>query len=130
MGALAELRSRVAAVLQPVPGEFWEVHALPVDSLMPPAYMLSWSDPWIEPSTHCFWSARLDVVTIANRIDVEPGMELLETLVETGLERLAAAGLPAIRAVRHSRFELGGITYLATRLIITHPVSFQEVPNG
>jgi hypothetical protein len=57
-------------------------------------------------------------------------MELLETLVETGLGRLAAAGLPAINALRPSRFEVGGITYLATRLVITHPVSFQEVPNG
>lgn len=130
MGALAELRSRVAAVLAPVPGEFWEVHDSPVDSLVPPAYLLSWSDRWLSPSTHCFWSARLDVVTIANRIDVEPGMELLETLVETGLDRLSAAGLPAINALRPSRFELGGVTYLATRLIITHPVSFQEVPNG
>jgi len=123
MGALADLRGKAADALTPGDGDDWDVHPLPVDAIVPPAFMLIWSDPWLTPATHCQWSARLDVICVSNRVDVEPGVEILETLVETAIARLAGAGLPAITAGRPANFEVGGLLYLASRLTLSQPVS-------
>jgi hypothetical protein len=123
MGALADLRARVAAALAPQDGDGWDVHDTAVDAIVPPAFMLLWSEPWLVPATHCSWTARLDVVAISNRFDVGSGVENLETLVEVGLKRLAAAGLPSVSAGFPGRWDHGGITYLAARLTLNHPVT-------
>lgn len=85
--------------------------------------MLSWGDPWLTPMTHCQWSARLDVLAVANRIDLEPGVELAEDLAEYAVAALKAAGLPAITASQMIRFQIGGTVYLASRLTVAHPVT-------
>lgn len=123
MGALADLRTRAAQALAPINGDPWDVHALPVDSIVPPAYMLTWSEPWLAPATHCTTTARLDVMAIANRIDLEPGVELLEDLAENAITKLKAAGLPAVTASQMVRFEIGGVIYLASRLTIVQLVT-------
>lgn len=123
MGALADLRDRVAAALAPVAGDEWDVLPAPVDAVVPPAFMLVWSEPWIVSATFCVWTARLDVVAISNRFDPAAGIENLETLVETGLKRLAVAGLPSVTAGFPGRWEHGGVTYLASRLTLSQPVT-------
>jgi hypothetical protein len=122
MGALADLRGRVAGVLAPGPGDDWTVHSLPVDSLQPPAFLLVWSDLWLAPATHCTYTARLDVVAVSNRVDVEPGVETLESLVEQAFTRLAAGGLPAVQASRPGPYTVAGLTFLSSRLTLNHPV--------
>lgn len=123
MGALAELRDRTVAALAPLDGDEWDVCPSAVDQITPPAFMLIWSEPWITPATHCVWTARLDVVAISNRYDPSAGIENLETLVEAGLKRLAAAGLPSVSAGRAGRWSHSGVTYLASRLTLNHPIT-------
>lgn len=126
MGGLADLRSRVVAALAPTNGDGWNVQPTLVDSITPPAYVLTWGDPWMAPQTHCIWQTRLVVVAISHRTDIATGVEVLEQLVETALSRLTTAGLPSISASAPGPWRHGGINYQASRLTVIQPV----VPGG
>ena len=123
MGVLADFRISVAADLAPGPTDDWNVQDGPVDAIEPPAYLLVWSDPWLVPATHCYQTARLDVVAVAARVDVEGGHDQLERLVEYAYFVLDGTGAPVLATSRPGPFDIGGVTYLAARLTVTHPVA-------
>lgn len=116
--ALSDLRLRVAdALADPTPlPEDAVVLADVVDSLTPPAYLLTWGTPWILPSTFCAHAVRLDVVCIAGRMDPAPGVETLETMIAAAVNRLRAARLPEVEIAPPAAFTIGGVPYLAARL--------------
>lgn len=122
MGALADYRGAVATVLDALDPS-WSVHPAPVDSLEPPAFVLVWADPWLTRSTFCVHGARLDVVCVAARVDPEPGIETLETMVERAVVALNAAQIPDVNVAAPTRFEIGGLVYLSARLTVSSPVT-------
>jgi len=123
MGALADLRTRVVLALAPTNGDTWNVQEVPEDSVTPPAYVLVWGDPWIEPATHCTVTARLEIVAVAHRVGDEPGVIPVEDLVEHAIGVLRAAKLPAVRTGRPGPYQVGAVSYYAARLTLTQPVS-------
>lgn len=120
-GALGTFRELVAAVLEPI-NESWTVYPLPVDAVTPPAYMLTWADPWTVPATHCRHTVRLDVVCIAGRIDPDPGIETLEHMVGDALTAFGDAGIPYTESGAPRPMPIGGVTYLAARIQVTQTV--------
>lgn len=120
---LAALRTSVATALAPTASDDWNTQAQPVDAVEPPAYLLVWSDPWLVPATHCHQIARLDVVVVAARVDVEGGHAILEQLVEHAYAALGAFGMPPVNTARAGPFDVGGVAYLATRLTLSVPVA-------
>jgi hypothetical protein len=122
VGALADYRTAVANALEPL-DEDWSVHPSAVDAVTPPAFVLVWSTPWLTRSTFCAYGARLDVVCVAGRIDVEAGVETLETMVERATAALDAAGRPPDLVAPPGPFDIGGTQYLAARLTLSSPVT-------
>lgn len=122
MGVLADLRGRVVDVLSALDPD-WSVHPTAVDAVSPPAFVLGWSDPWTEPSTFRVESARLEILLVAGRIDPDPGIETLETMVERSTSALGVAGFRLVTAAP-GPIEIGGLRYLAARQTITYPVTF------
>ena len=122
MGTLADLRARVADALVDLDPD-WSVSSAPVDAVTPPAFVLVWADPWATRSSSCHYGTRLDVVAIAARINPEPGIETLETMVERAVPALDAARAPVVEIVAPGPFDIGGVAYLAARLTITSPVT-------
>ena len=76
-----------------------------VDAVHPPALILLWDDPWLEPrpGTHVrprlLWNARLLVWCIAGRVEPGPGVAKLEELVGYAIGRLRRRHLPVADGV-------------------------------
>lgn len=127
MSATGDLRARVAAALEPLSDD-WPVHSAPVDAITPPCFVLTWPDPWLVPLAVCSFSARLQVICAAARIDPEPGYEQLEAMLELALPALRAARLPLEQVGGVAPFEVGGLQYQAARLIVLQPLQIGDTP--
>lgn len=129
--ALSEVRPRAAAVLAAVAPSDPAVLEGVVDSVEPPALVLSWDDPWLEPETlgPCIWRANLVVLAIAGRLEPGPGFDTLETLIPYVVNRLQADAYswPVASSQAPRVFEIGGIQYLGARLVYGVRVSLEEV---
>jgi hypothetical protein len=121
-GVFAMFRELVAQVLRSLDVGA-EVHPLPVDALSPPAFFLKWADPWTEPATHCLDLAHLQVVCVAARVDVEPGIETLELMVEGALAAFNRAGIPHGITSGPRPLDVGGVAYLAAEISVSNTVN-------
>jgi hypothetical protein len=127
------LRDAAAAALAPVNDDDPAVLADIVDSLTPPALLLEWGDPWLEPGAGpgtptmgpCLWTARLLVVCVAGRWEPGAGIDVLEQLVTYTIDRLAADPytwpLDSVEGPRQT--DMSGIPYLATRVAYNVPTA-------
>lgn len=124
MTSLLDARAKLAAALAPVADGDPEVHVNLVDSLEPPALMLTWADPWLTPGNATYQTGRLSVVAVAGRLEPGAGIETLETLVQSTLRRLLAdPGDWPLDAVGGPRvFTIGNINYLAARIVLRVPI--------
>lgn len=89
---LLEARAKLAAVLAPVADSDPTVLVSLVDTIEPPALMLGWGDPWLEPDTSCLTQGRMVITAVASRLVPGEGVAQLERLVAFTLDRLAAEG--------------------------------------
>jgi len=129
---LADVRDLAAAALEPQAPDDPPVLVDVVDSLTPPALMLVWGDPWLAPAVAtrptmgpCLWTARLQVLCIAARVEPGPGIRVLEQLVALTVDRLAADPytwpLDAVSAPRV--FDIAGLSYLGARVTYLVPIT-------
>lgn len=94
---IAGVRPAAAAVLAPSSDTDPYVHEDVVDAVTPPALMLAWDDPWLEPGPGrptmgpCVYTARLRIVCVAARLDPGTGVDELERLVSFVLDRIRAS---------------------------------------
>jgi hypothetical protein len=117
---LDEARAKLAAVLAPVADDDPDVLTSLVDAIEPPALMLGWGEPWLEPSTSCLRAARLVITCVAGRLDPGEGIATLERLVAFTLDRLAADGAqwPLDNVSGPRAFNIAKTTYLAARVTV------------
>ena len=108
------------------------MHVDVVDSLQPPAILLTWDDPWLtgESFGPCLFEARLGVLCIASRVEPGPGVEALEQLAVYVIERMRADAYswPQASSQIPRAFEIGGITYLGA--VIGYSVHCQPRREG
>lgn len=86
---LLEARDKLAAILAPVEDTDPYVHTSLLDSIEPPALMLGWGEPWLEPEGVCWMVGRIIVTCVAGRIMPGEGVGYLETLVNYTMTRVA-----------------------------------------
>jgi len=132
---LTAVRDAAAAALAPVADTDPMVFVDAVDSLTPPALLLDWADPWLEPAHSigairaCQWTARLQIICIAGRLEPGAGVDLLEQLVSLTVARLEADPytwtLDSVSAPLQR--DLAGISYLAANVVYAVPTSLREV---
>lgn len=121
---LLDARAKLAAVLAPVDDDDPVVLVDLVDALQPPALMLGWGEPWLTPQTACLRTGRLVISAVASRLVPGSGIETLEQLVESTLDRLKADGgawpLDSVSGPRV--FTIANINYLAARIVLRVPI--------
>lgn len=115
---LTEARDKLAAVLAPIADTDPPVLTSVVDSLEPPALMLGWGEPWLEPRTSCAFEANLTVWAVAARLMPGEGIATLEELVAHTLGRLGdQPGAWPLESVSGPRvFTIGGTAYIASQI--------------
>lgn len=117
---LAEARTKLAAVLAPVADADPDVLVSLVDTIEPPALMIGWGEPWLEPDTGCLCKGRLVVTAVASRLSPGEGVAKLEDLVAYVLGRLKAdTGAWPLTSVSGPRvFTMAKTNYLAVRVTV------------
>jgi len=128
--ALDGLRPAAAAVL--APAEDTDPYVLDyVDSLTPPALLVGWDDPWLEPGLGlttmgpCLYTARLQIKCVAGRLEPGAGADVLDGLVAFVLGRLRddAYRWPLDRVSAPFQQDLAGVTYLAADVVYAVPTA-------
>jgi hypothetical protein len=128
---LTQVRVAAASVLAPQADTDPPVLADLVDAITPPALMLEWNDPWITANTVAGriggYTATLNVIAFAGRLEPGPGVGVLEGLVILVLTRFQADAYtwPLSQAQAPRRFDIGGAPLLGVRLTFDIPVSIQ-----
>lgn len=130
---LGDVRARAALALAPtVPGDPTVFESL-VDALDPPALVLLWGTPWVEPRSMVsgmserrgYWQANLAVWMFAGRLEPAPGTEELERLLGYTFQRLATDSYtwPVPTSTPPRWTNVGGVRYLAASLEYHVPVT-------
>jgi hypothetical protein len=117
---LADARAKLGAALAPTADGDPDVLLSLVDSIEPPALMIGWGDPWLEPGTSCFQNGRMVVTAVAGRLVPGEGVAKLEDLVSYVLARLRADGAAwPLDSVSGPRvFVMAKTSYLAARITV------------
>jgi len=129
---LSDIRDQAAAALEPQGPDDPDVLVDVVDSLYPPVLMLLWDDPWLTPEVGrrptmgpCGWTARLQVLCVAGRLEPGPGIRTLEELVAYTVGHMKADlytwPLEGVSAPRV--FEIASIAYLGARVTYAVPIT-------
>lgn len=89
------------------------------DSVAPPSVFIAWADPWLTPSTYCYYTSNLQVIVVTQRI--EPGGQygILEGLVSTIVPLLRSTDFTVKDATSPYPITLGGNNYLASSINIS-----------
>lgn len=123
VGALANLRAEVATALEVDPDV--PVFSGPVDAISVPCILVGWADPFLARMTACTYNAAPLVTIVGARIDPDPGIGQIETILEAAIPALAAAGFPAVAVSGPVPYEHGGITYQSARVTLAAPVAME-----
>ena len=124
---LLDARSKLAAALEPLEAGDPDVLVDLVDSIHPPALMLGWGEPWLEPDTACLRTGRLVTTCVASRLVPGAGIAELEELIAYTLERLSADPgrnpWPLESVTGPRAFTIGNVNYLAARITLRVPIT-------
>ena len=115
---LTDVRAAAAAALEPVLDSDPAVFPGYVDAVDPPALIIGYEDPWLQPMTACLIECRLEVLCISGRVEPEPGLDQLEELITYTLTRLAQDTRSwALQSAQAPRvFTIGGVPLLGARV--------------
>lgn len=117
---IVDARTKLAAALAPVAAEDPDVLVSLVDAIEPPALMLGWGDPWLEPATACLYDGHLVITAVASRMAPGDGVARLEQLIAYVHDRLRAdVESWTLEAVSGPRvFDIARTKYLAVRITV------------
>lgn len=92
------------------------------DSITPPAVLVAWGDPWLTPTSFCAFTASVEILVVAQRI--EPGGQygVIEQMVSDLASHLRASGKSVRDVAAPYPLQLGGVDYLAASINIIHEV--------
>jgi len=128
---LSDVRARAAAALAPQSDDDPEVFVDAVDAVQPPAIVVHWDDPWLEPQTfqglshRGVWEARLLLLLVAWRNEPGPGIAKLEELAALAVGRMLTDSYPWPPATVQAPalFSIGGVPLLGARIVYRVPVT-------
>jgi hypothetical protein len=109
-----EMASLLTAQLPPDIGVF---DIIP-DSIAPPAVYIAWSNPWLLATTFCQYSATLQLICVAGRIEPGGQFAVLEDLVELVISTLHTNRIAIRDATAPYPIVLGAVNYLAATVNI------------
>lgn len=129
---LTEVRDALAIALAPVANDDPIVYTDLVDAIDVPCLMILWDEPPFEDFTVCNVIAKPVVIAVAGRIEPGETLGVLEGLWSDIITRLRANGkqwgTPGFGSPRV--MDIGGISYLASRVVLRVSASFVPVDTG
>jgi len=130
MAALADVRDTIATALHDTiePDQLGDIAvcAGPVDAMTAPGYLIEWADPMLIARGFCLYDARVVVRVIGPRIDADNATVIVEQLMVPALVALADVGMVPVDVSAPAPFEIGGLTFLASRVTVQSPVTMEE----
>lgn len=115
---LTAFREAIAKMLSDsLPDDIGVFDAIP-DSIAPPSVYVTWSNPWLLPTTFCQYASAIQLILVAQRI--EPGGQygVLETLLGEVLTIIHANHIAVRDVTSPYPITLGGVNYLAASVNI------------
>lgn len=110
---LTDFRTQMATILRDnLPDDIGVSDSIP-DSIAPPSVYVTWSSPWLIPTTFCDYTASVHLIVIAQRIEPGGQYAVLESLVGQIIQIMRKARI-AIRDVSPPYpMVFAGVNYLA-----------------
>ena len=126
---VADARALAIASLAPSADDDPNVQ-VSADAVSPPTLVVYWADPWLEPATTtglrlaCTFTARLNVLAVAGRLEPGEGVAELERLVSYVIARLCPPdwSLPTVSTPLRWQAWQGPPEYLAAEIRYRVPV--------
>jgi hypothetical protein len=110
---LTDFRQQIAKLLESnLPKEIGVFDCIP-DSIAPPAVYVTWSAPWLTPSTFCDYVAACQVLAVAQRIEPGGQYAVLESLVGQIVQVFRSARIPIRDVSPPYPLIFAGVNYLA-----------------
>lgn len=115
---LTDFRETIAGIIRTdLPEDVGVFDSIP-DAIAPPSVYVTWSSPWLTPSTFCEYVAAVQVIVVAQRIEPGGQYAVLESLVGTIVQTLRKARI-AIRDVSPPYpMVFAGVNYLSSSMNI------------
>lgn len=115
---LTAFRETTAELLRDnLPGDIGVFDAIP-DSIAPPSVYVTWSNPWLLPTTFCAYASAIQLILVSQRI--EPGGQygVLESLLSEVLSIIHTKRIVVRDVTSPYPISLGGVDYLAASINI------------
>ena len=110
---LTDFRSQLATILRDeLPDNIGVSGDIP-DSIAPPSVYVTWSNPWLIPTTFCQYTAAAQIIVIAARIEPGGQYAILESLVGQIVQILRSARIPIRDVTPPYPMVFAGVNYLA-----------------
>ena len=131
--ALVDIRDAAATALASQADTDPIVYPDIVDSLVPPAIMLAWGEPWLLPGVEgrnvmgpCVWTAALWVYCLVGRADPGSGQDQLDVIVAQVIDRLGADPAydwPPATVFAPRLYDFSGVPCVGARVAYNVPTS-------
>jgi hypothetical protein len=111
---LTDFRTQLATLIRDnLPDDIAVSGDIP-DSIAPPSVYVTWSSPWLIPTTFCQYTAAAQIIVIAARIEPGGQYAILESLVGQIVQILRKARIPIRDVTPPYPMVFAGVNYLAT----------------
>ncbi len=107
--ALADGLSTDVGVLDSIP-----------DSITPPVVYVTWSTPWMVPTTWCQYTANLQLIVVTQRLEPGGQFAVLESIIGDVLMILKAHRYTLRDVTSPYPILLAGVNYLAASVNVIH----------
>jgi hypothetical protein len=115
---LTKFRQETAALLyDSLPPDIGVFDAIP-DSIMPPSVYVTWSNPWLLPSTFCVYASAIQLILVSQRIEPGGSYEILESLLGDVLDVMHTNRIFVRDVTSPYPISLGGVDYLGASVNI------------
>jgi hypothetical protein len=90
------------------------------DAIAPPVIYVTWSTPWMVPTTWCEYTANLQLIVVTQRL--EPGAQygVLESIIGDVVTLLKSKRYTLRDVTSPYPIVLGGVNYLAASVNVIH----------
>lgn len=111
---LATLRQDAAAIASAaLPNDVGVVDHLP-DSVSPPVVLVAWADPWLTPESFCGYTASMELLVVAQRLEPGGKVETLEDIASALVEAFRGSNnWTVVDLTSPYPLQIAGVDYLA-----------------
>lgn len=111
---LSNVRADAAAIASAaLPDDVGVVDHLP-DSVSPPCVLVAWADPWLAPESFCAYTASMELLIVAQRLEPGGKVETLEDIAGALIDAFKGSDTWTVQDLTSPYpLQIAGVDYLA-----------------